>query len=224
MLPDLVPTMSSTRDVLAELLTAYARHDPVRSVVVVGNAPLPPCPERAAAIDGADLVVRTTSFALDRPGDEPRYGRTVDVVLLHRGTKASPWLFKDYRRRLYLLAEPGRLHWEPEQFPDWWPSDMGYVPVSNRDWSIPLCDLAGIDIRNTAKWTTTGTLGIYVVTELFPAASTAIAGFSIVDNADQSVFEHAWGASVAVTNEHHLDREQALLRKWLTEGRISHLA
>jgi hypothetical protein len=223
MLPDLVETMSSTRDLLTDLLTAYARRRPVRSIVIVGNAPLSPCADRAAAIDGADLVVRTTSFALDRAGDDPTYGRNVDVVLLHRGTKASPWLFEQYRRRLYLLAEPGRLHWEPEQFPDWWPSDMGYLPLSNRDWTIPLCELAGMDVRNSATWTTTGTLGIYVMTELFPHARTSIAGFSIIDDAGQSVFAHAWGAPVNVTTEHRLDREQALLRRWITQGRIHQL-
>lgn len=223
MLPDLVETMSSTRDLLTNLLSAYARREPVRSIVVVGNAPLPPCAERAAAIDACDLVVRTTSFALDRPGDEPAYGRNVDVVVLHRGTKASPWLFRDYRRRLYLLAEPGRLHWEPEQFPDWWPSDMGYLPLSNRDWTIPLCALAGMDVRREPTWTTTGTLGMYVLTELFPDARTSIAGFSIIDDANQSTFAHAWGAPVEVTHEHRLDREQALLRRWIAEGRIAAL-
>lgn len=215
-----VSTMVSTRDVLRLLLTAYATHDPVRTAVIVGNAPLEPCPARAAAIEGADLVVRMTSFALDRQGDPPTYGRSVDVVLLHRGTKASPWLFEHYRRRLYLLAEPGRLHWEPEQFPDWWPSDMGYLPVSNRDWTIPLCRLAGIDVHRDAAWPTTGTLGIYLISELFRDAEVSITGFSIVDDAEQTEFAHSWGAPVDVTTEHRLHRERALLRGWIEEQRI----
>jgi hypothetical protein len=100
---------------------------------------------------------------------------------------------------------------------------MGYLPLSNRDWTIPLCGLAGMDVRNSATWTTTGTLGIYVMTELFPHARTSIAGFSIIDDAGQSVFAHAWGAPVDVTTEHRLDREQALLRRWITQGRIHQL-
>ena len=40
-------------DLLREYVEAYAVHRPVRSVAVVGNAPLAPDPERAAAIDSA---------------------------------------------------------------------------------------------------------------------------------------------------------------------------
>src|SRR5205807_8805530 len=99
--------------VLTALLSAYARNDPPGSIAVVGNAPVSPDAGRAAAIDGADLVIRMTSFGLDAPDGPPALGRRTDVVALHRGVIASPHTFADHTARLYLMVEPGRLYWEP---------------------------------------------------------------------------------------------------------------
>jgi hypothetical protein len=204
---------------LRGLLTSYARHDEPASIAVVGNAPMPPDPARAAAIDGADLVIRMTSFALDRPGEPPNLGRRCDVVALHRGVLASPFTFADYTSRLYLLVEPGRLHWEPETLPDWWPTDLGFVPVPNWEFTVPMLQLLGLDPAQPV-WPTTGTLITYLVTELFPAASVLLTGMSIVDEPEQSTFRHAWGEPVLVTAEHRLAAEAELLRRWHASGRI----
>ena len=159
--------------VLADLVRAYARRDPPRSVTIVGNAPLPPCPQRAALIDDSDLVVRMTTFALDAPEDRRCIGRRTDVVLLHRAVVPGPGTFHDHASRLYLLVEPGRLHWEREDRPDWWP--VHPVSVPNHPFTVALKELMGIP-ADEAAWPTTGTLAVYVFSELFPAASGALHG------------------------------------------------
>ncbi|HEX7662298.1 MAG TPA: hypothetical protein VF444_22760 [Pseudonocardiaceae bacterium] len=221
---------SATRSVLASaantgvdlrpLLAAYARHDPPRSIAVIGNAPLTPNPDRAAAIDDADLVIRMTTFALDEPGAEPVFGTRTDVVVLHRGTLPSPYTFADYTSRLYLHIEPGRMHWEPDFRPYWWPEDLGQVHIPNYQISLPLVRLLGLDPAQ-ATWATTGTTSVYLATTLFPDADVRIAGFSLLRDTEQEVFEHAWGGSVQVTAEHRLKAESALLHTWAAEGRIT---
>lgn len=214
-----VASGSGQRGVLRDLVASYARREPPRSITVVGNAPLPPDPHRARLIDESDLVVRMTSFALDRPGDPPTLGRRCDVVVVHRGVIASPFTFSDYTSRFYLLVEPGRLHWEPETIPHWWPPDLGWVPVPNREFTLPLIGLLGLDPTQPV-WPTTGTLTTYLLTELFPDALTRLTGMSIVDNPDQTSFRHAWGEAVKVTAEHRLHAESRLLREWVAHGRI----
>ncbi|WP_352231602.1 hypothetical protein [Actinokineospora sp. NBRC 105648] len=208
---------------LAALVAAYARRDPPATVMIVGNAPLAPDPARAALVDAADLVVRMTTFAVDAPGGPPALGRRTDVVVLHRGIVAGPHTFADYTARLYLLVEPGRLHWEPEVIPDWWPTDLGFVPVPNAEFTVPLNGLLGFDPRQPV-WSTTGTMAAYLFTELFPTATVRMTGMSIVDRPDQTTFAHAWGESVRVTAEHRLAAEAALLRGWMETGRIEVLS
>lgn len=203
---------------LRELLLAYARGQRVETIAVVGNAPMAPDAERAALIDGSDLVFRMTTFALDEPDDEPAYGRRTDVVVIHRGVVVSPYTFADYTSRLYLLAEPGRLYWEPETLPDWWPVDLGFVPISNRNFVLPLSRLLGLSDEHV--WATTGTLVTYLCGELFPDALVRLTGVSIIDRPDQTDFEHAWGSKVGVTAEHRLHAESRLLRTWRDSGRI----
>ncbi|MHA6794814.1 hypothetical protein ACVGVM_15080 [Pseudonocardia bannensis] len=212
-----VPT--TQRGVLSALIAAYARHDPPRTITVVGNAPIPESAARAALIDDSDLVVRMTSFAVDVPGGPPRLGRRTDVVMVHRGVIAGPGTFADPTSRLYLLVEPGREHWEGEQRPAWWPRSMAAVSVSNREFSRPLNGLLGLNGAD-AVWATTGTLTTYLVSELFPAAVTRLTGISIVDAPEQTRFAHSWGEDVAVTPEHRLHAESALLRAWHAHGRI----
>ena len=204
---------------LVALLTSYARNDPPRTITLVGNAPVAPDAARATTVDGSDLVVRMTSFALDAPGAPPALGTRTDVVVLHRGVVASPHLFADYTARLYLLVEPGRLHWESDHLPEWWPADLGLQPVPNREFTVPLNDLLGFDPA-VAEWSTTGTLTAYLVTELFPEARVTMTGMSIIDRPAQTTFDHAWGEPVEVTAEHRLDAEATLLRRWVDTGRI----
>lgn len=203
-----------------ELFAAFARgRRAPETITVVGNAPLPQDPDRARLIDDSDLVLRMTTFALDEFGGPPCYGRRTNVVVVHRGVLASPHTFADYKSRLYLLAEPGRMHWEPEWLPPWWPEDLGFLPIPNRPVVRPLGLLLGLDPER-AVWATTGTLAVYLCVRLFPAAKIRIAGFSIVDNPEQTRFEHAWGGDVEVTVDHKLRAESALLRSWHDEGRI----
>jgi hypothetical protein len=218
MLPAMAdPAVSTRRAALRDLVASYGRAYP-STITVVGNAPLTPDAARAALIDSSDLVVRMTSLALD-VGRSAALGRRCDVVVLHRGVIASPFTFRDYTSRLYLLVEPGRLHWESPVLPAWWPADLGLVPVSNYEFTLPLLELLGLD-RDEPVWATTGTFAAYVLTELFPSATVRLAGMSIVDDPDQTTFRHAWGEPVHVTPEHRLHLESALLKQWHGEGRV----
>jgi hypothetical protein len=212
-----VPTIVDQAGMLRALLTARSDgREPVR-IAVVGNAPLPTSAERAALIDGSDLVVRMTTFALD--GDAPAVGRRTDVVLLHRGVVAGPGTFATHRARLYLLAEPGRDHWEREALPRWWPRDLELVPLGNREFTDPLRALLGYG-RRSVSWPTTGTLAVHLVHRLFPHARILHTGTSLLDRdpADDSALRHHWGTAMTLTPEHRLAREGALLASWRTEG------
>jgi hypothetical protein len=182
---------------LRDLLGAYARRPEPTTVAIVGNAPLPPDPARAGTVDSADLVVRMTGFGLDGPDDWPTLGRRCDVVVLHRDVVAGPHTFADYTSRLYLLVEPDR---PAGALPGWWPSDLGVVPVPDRE----LPDLLTLDPARPA-WPTTGTLVAHLLTELFPAASVLLTGMSTVDDTDERP-------------------EAALLRDWHARGRIELLS
>ena len=210
---------SGVCQVMAPLVAGYARHDPPGTITIVGNAPLPVSEERVALIEASDLVVRMTSFALDVPGAEPRGGRRTDVVVLHRGTVAGPGTFADAHSRLYLLVEPGRLHWEREDRPEWWPEGVDAVSVPNAAFTVPLIDLLGLS-HTEAVWPTTGTLATYLFTELFPTARTRLVGTTLLDEPEQTRFDHHWGDAVHVTPEHRLRAESLLLRRWRDEGRI----
>jgi hypothetical protein len=215
---------AGVRPILAPLVAGYARNDPPKTVTVVGNAPLDVNPERVALIEASDLVVRMTTFVLDAPGAPPRGGRRTDVVVLHRAVVAGPGTFADAQSRLYLLVEPGRLHWEREDRPEWWPEGVDPVSVPNAAFTSPLIDLLGLP-HDEAVWPTTGTLCTYLFSELFPAARTRLVGVTLLDDplpdgTDRTTFDHHWGGPVAVTPEHRLRAESALLRRWRDEGRI----
>jgi hypothetical protein len=216
-----VTSRQGSTEVLANLVCAYARHHPPRSVTIVGNAPLHPSPQRAALIDDSDLVVRMTTFALDAPAGPPRIGRRTDVVLLHRAVIPGPGTFHDHTSRLYLLVEPGRLYWEREDRPDWWP--VHAVSVPNHTFTVALKELMGIPADEPA-WPTTGTLAVYLFSELFPEAALRFTGTTVADHPEQTEFAHGWGPAVEVTAEHRLATEGALLRKWATQGRIELVA
>ena len=210
-----------TTTVLADLVRTYARNDPPQTVTIVGNAPMSVCPQRASLVDDSDLVVRMTTFALDAPDGPPRIGRRTDVVLLHRAVVPGPGTFYDHSSRLYLLVEPGRLHWEREDRPDWWP--VRPVSVPNHPFTAALKELMGIPAAEAA-WPTTGTLAAYVFSELFPTAKVRLTGTTVVDRPEQTEFAHGWGPAVAITPEHRLAAEGALLRRWADQARIELVA
>ncbi len=212
--------ISSTLDYLRLMVTAYARSTDVRSIAVVGNAPLEPSPQRAAAIDRCDVVFRCNSFILDTPDTPPQQGARVDVVVFNRGLRATPFVFNHYRERLYLVVEPGRLYREPTRRPRWWPADLGIANVPNREVTLTLSQLLGLDSRNRREWPTTGLMSVWIAMMLFPAAEIMIAGFSMIDRPDQTEWRHAWGDSCPVGSEHQIAREGRLLAAWIDEGRI----
>ncbi|MBE1499422.1 hypothetical protein H4696_006522 [Amycolatopsis lexingtonensis] len=202
---------------MVNLLAAYADRPDPRSVAVVGNQPLPPDPQRAKAIDACDLVIRVNGFVVDKPGEEIVGSRT-HVVVFNRAIRATPYVFQDYRKRLYLLVEPGRMHWEPEDLPGWWPADLGAVPVSNREVVLPLSDALGLPTRDEPTWSTTGTLAAWIARTSFPTAQLVLTGFSFIDNPDQTSWEHAAGDSCIVGPEHQIAAEGRLLDSWTKTG------
>jgi hypothetical protein len=209
----LPPPAPQQTQILRRLLLPRAGGRLPRTVAVVGNAPLAPSAARAAAIDAADLVVRMTTFAVDR--EVAAIGTRTDVVVVHRALKPGPDTFRDHGSRLYLLAEPGRAYWESEPLPAWWPGDLELIPISNREF-------------------TSGTLAVHLLHRLFPHARIQLAGSSMLPGAaprlgdarrpDVVRLDHHWGGAVAVTPEHRLSREALTLRAWHRAGWLEPLA
>ena len=201
-----------------DLAATYARDGQVATVAVVGNKPLEPSAARAAAIDACDLVVRVNGFRLDDPGDEPTYGRRAEVVFFNRALRATPWFFAGYQDRLHLLVEPGRLHWEPDLVPRWWPEDLGQVHVDNDDLTIPLSVEMGLDSKAEGLWATTGTMAAWWARTTFPEARLQVAGYSFVTEPEQTRWRHASGDDCIVGPEHRIALESQLFRRWAADG------
>lgn len=214
---------SSHVALVRELAEAYVGRA-LATVAVVGNAPLEASAERARRVDSCDAVVRVNGFAVDADLHRPVVGNRVDVVMFNRALRASPHFFHAYSERLYLMIEPGRLHWEPETWPSWWPADLGFVVVSNRDLTLPLSRALGIDTKAQAIWATTGTMAVYFSSLLFPSARLLLAGFSFVRRPHQTRWDHAWGAPSAVGAEHLIERESTLLKSWIAAGKAEFVA
>ncbi|WP_019818637.1 glycosyltransferase family 29 protein [Saccharomonospora saliphila] len=202
----------------AELLRAYADRPDPRAVAVVGNQPLAADEHRARVIDSCDLVIRVNGYVCDEPGAPPTVGTRTHVVVFNRALRATKWVFADYRRKLYLLVEPGRMHWEPEDIPAWWPGDLGFVPVSNREITLPLSRALGLPTRHEAVWATTGTTAAWIARTAFPEAELVLAGFSFLDDPHQTSWRHAAGDSCPVGPEHRIASEGALLESWAGAG------
>ncbi|WP_375406075.1 hypothetical protein [uncultured Amnibacterium sp.] len=223
----LPPPAPQQTQILRRLLLPRAGGRLPRTVAVVGNAPLGVSEERAAAIDGADLVVRMTTFAVD--GEQPAIGRRTDVVVLHRAVQPGPDTFRDHAARLYLLAEPGRAFWESEPLPPWWPGDLELIPISNREFTSRTRRALRLG-RVAVAWPTTGTLAVHLMHRLFPHARILLAGSSLLPGrpavrpAARAHLDHHWGGGVALTPEHRLDRERRALRSWTRAGWLEPLA
>ncbi len=203
----------ATTPLLRELLDAYADRPNPSTVAVVGNQPLGADPARAAAVDACELVIRVNGFKLDEPG-EPSTGTRVHAVVFNRALRATPWVFADYPRRCYLLVEPGRLHWEPETLPGWWPADLGQVHVSNYEVTLPLSDALGLPSRTESTWATTGTMAAWIARTTYPEAKLLLTGFSFIDDPAQTSWAHASGDSCIVGPEHQIAAEGRLLESW----------
>jgi hypothetical protein len=217
-----VVAVTQAPSLLRSLLDAYADRPDPRSVAVVGNQPLTPDPDRAAAIDACELVIRVNGFVLDEPDNEPVTGSKVHAVVFNRALRATPWVFQDYSKRLYLMVEPGRLHWEPDIIPAWWPEDLGLVPVSNREITLPLSAALGLS-ADKAHWATTGTMSAWIARTMYPEAQLVLTGFSFIDNPDQTSWMHASGDSCIVGPEHQIAAEGRLLASWAESGNTTFL-
>jgi len=216
------PGPAAFYDRLRPLVETYARGESVRRVAVVGNQPLAPSAERARIVDGADLVFRVNGFRTDAEGDPPAVGCRTDVVVFTRGVRPTPWFFHAYSERLYLMIEPGRLLWENPKLPAFWPKDLGMITMPNREVILPLGEAMGADPRESGQWATTGTVMLWIATRLFPDAEFDITGFSFVDDAEQTTWDHAYGDPSAVGTEHRISREAVLLRDWIEAGLITY--
>lgn len=227
--PEAKPSGTGGRDRVAALLTAYAEHDPVRSVAVVGNAPLEPDPVRAAEIDGCDLVIRCNSFVLDTPGAPPAQGRKVHAVVFSRGLLATPFSYSHYRDRAYLVSEASRIYADRplaryvKEWPQWWPEDLGFLAVPNDDFTKPLMDEMGVPWREEVIVPTTGTMSAYLAAVCFPDADLLMSGFSMIDKPEQSEWYHQWGDSSPIGGAHKIEPEGTMFRRWLDEGRVRFL-
>jgi hypothetical protein len=208
-------------DDLRSLMAAYAGRRPVRSVAVVGNAPLPPDRSRASRIDSCDLVIRANSLVLDEPGAEPCVGTACHVVLISRSTRFTKWVFQDYRSRLYLIMQAGFTNFRTiRPTAEHWPSDLGALPVPNTVVTRRLADLLDADRPPASLIPTTGTTGLFLAHEMFPESTLFATGFSFVANRRQSEWAHHAGGVTRVNEKHDLEREGDLLQAWIEDGSV----
>jgi hypothetical protein len=206
---------------LRPLVLTFAKRDTVRRVSVVGNQPLAPSAERARIVDNADIVFRVNGFRADDSAGTPAVGTRTDIVVFNRGVRPTPWFFQDYAQRLYLMIEPGRLLWENPKIPEFWPNDLGFVTMPNREVILPLGRALGMNPQAEGLWATTGTVMLWIATHLFPDIVLDVAGFSFVDEPEQASWNHAYGDASPVGSEHRIAPESMLVRGWVDAGRIT---
>jgi hypothetical protein len=218
---DLAATQRAKWDLLRDYVSSYAERTPVRKVTVVGNAPLPPDPARVEDIQSSDVVIRVNSLALDEPGGPPCVGTRCTVVVTSRYAPVTPWTFRDYKRRAYLIPQAGfgvRSSLMPQ--PLYWPADLGTLPIPYAPVVAELKDLLDPDHQPGKLIPTTGTLACYLAHELFPDADFVATGFSFLDGAQQEAWRYQSGGGSPVIPQHRLDLEGALLRSWIADGSL----
>lgn len=219
---DPAETTAWLRRRLQDFLASYASARPVRSIAVVGNAPLLPDEARAHAVDSADLVVRVNSFALDAAGDPPCLGSRVDAILVNRATRLTPWFLRDYRSKAFLQSDTALVHAtgfrrRPAQH---WPADLGVWQVPNDAVVAPLRALIWQDADGARVDPTTGTLAAWLAYLLFPEAELRITGLSYLDERKPQTWDHHAGrVAVPVSTAHRVDREGTLINSWVRAGR-----
>lgn len=215
---------------LRDLLSSYAQTTPVRRVAVVGNAPLEPDRGRAAAIDGADLVIRANSMMLDEPDGPPTFGRRCHVVILSRSTSLTPYALQNYRDRLYLIPQGGFVVYHADDDKGllldvpFWPRDIGALPLANAVVKTRVVRAMTTDAAAGEIIPTSGLMGLFLGHEMFPDAELLGTGFSILDNDDQEHWGHSYGGSTRLNRRHRLDLEAGLLRRWISDGSLRMLS
>lgn len=209
-------------DDLRDFVASYAAAQPVRTVAVVGNAPLEPSATRAAELDHSDLVFRANSMMLDEPGDAPCLGTTCHVVVLSHATRITRWVFQDYRRRAYLVPQLGFPAYRVVRgAPAFWPPDLGALPIPNGVVKARLTDRLDPNHVPGRLIPTTGTTALFLAHEMFPEARTVATGFSFLSDQQQTEWAHHSGGSTAVHRLHDLALEGALVRSWIEDGSVS---
>ena len=213
------------RDLIREHIESFAERLPVRSIAVVGNAPVEPSAERAKRIDACDVVIRVNSFWLDPVTGPPSHGRKVHVVVFNRQLRAATAFLENYRKRAYLIAEGGHIvHRTNRLYPSYWPEDLGCWPIANRAVVADLRTLIDPTGESGLVVPTTGMLAAYLGHLLFPDANLELAGFSFLTQPDQTTWAHHVGGTVPVSKEHDLAKEGALMQSWIDTGRATLLA
>jgi hypothetical protein len=206
---------------LRDFIASYAAQQPIRQVAVVGNAPLEPDPERAAELNASDLVIRANSLMLDDPGQPPCLGTTCHAVVLSHATRITPWVFQNYRRRAYLVPQMGfPLFYPVRPLADFWPPDLGALPLPNAVVKKRLADLLDPHHVPGRLTPTSGSAALYLAHEMFPDARMVATGFSFLSQQDQTEWAHHSGGSTAVNKYHDLALEGALLRSWIDDRSV----
>lgn len=218
---DLAATQRDKWDFLGGYLASYAERSPVGSITIVGNAPVAPDPERVARIQGSDLVIRVNRLALDEPGGPPCVGTRCHVVIMSRYAPATPWTFRDYKRRAYLIPQAGfGVRSAMMQQPRYWPSDLGAMPIPYDPVVAELKDLLDPEHEPGKLIPTSGTMACYLAHQLFPDADLVATGFSFLDGEHQEGWRYQSGGGSRVVPQHRLDLEGALLRSWVADGSL----
>ncbi|HEY7721134.1 MAG TPA: hypothetical protein VIB11_04805 [Pedococcus sp.] len=216
-------------ELIRDYMASYARHVPVRTVAVVGNAPLAPDARRAEAIDACDLVIRANAMMLDAPGEPPCVGTACHAVVLSRATAVTPWVFKDYRNRAYLVPQAGFVQYHLENKvglllrTDFWPEDLGAMPLPNAVVKARVARALDPEHRPGSLIPTTGMMAMFMAHEMFPSADLLVTGFSFLEDCEQTHWSHHSGGRTKVNWQHRLDLEAALLRSWIDDGSARYL-
>ncbi len=218
---DLAATQRAKWDLLRDYVSSYAERRPIRKVTVVGNAPVLPDPARVEDIQSSDLVIRVNSLALDAPDGPPHVGTRCNVLVTSRYARVTPWTFRDYKRRAYLIPQAGfGVRSSLIQQPLYWPSDLGALPIPYAPVVAELKDLLDPEHQPGKLIPTTGTLACYLAHELFPTADFLATGFSFLDGIQQEAWSYQGGGGSPVISQHRLDLEGALLRSWIADGSL----
>ena len=216
---DLAASQQAQWDLLRNYLASYAAQQPVRTVTVVGNAPLDPDPTRVARIDGSDLVIRMNAMALDDADSPPCVGTRCHVVLLSRYARVTPGMFQDYRERAYVVPQAGYgLRYVLLPQPHFWPSDLGTMPIPNAPVITRLLDRLDPDRRPNDLIPTSGTIACFLAHEMFPDAQLSVTGLSFLDGVRRKSWRYQSGGGSEVVPAHRLDLEADLLRSWIDDG------
>ncbi|WP_377644030.1 hypothetical protein [Oryzobacter terrae] len=223
---ELEATRDAQWDHIREYLLAYAARRPVRTIAVVGNAPLAPDAGRAATIDAADLVIRANAFVLDGPGEEPTSGTACHAVLFSRATTMTPSSLRGYRDRAYLVPQQGWVQYRTGDHiglllhAGFWPDDLGAMPLPNGAVKARVVHALDPTARPGSVIPTTGLTALFLAHEMFPDADLVGTGFSFLEDERQTSWAHHSGGHTKVNWQHHLDLEAALLRSWIADGSL----